>query len=105
MWVAQGDDDLECLAVEGLVVAYHPQLGDDSDKKVWAGLILQMDHLGTDVMLMNKMSMENILFNFLKEGEIIRMRTRGVEQSILDVYVTFGKILPYITKMKVGENR
>ena len=41
VWVAQGDDDLECLAVEvwieefliRVVVAYGPQLGDDADKK------------------------------------------------------------------------
>ena len=41
VWVAQGDDDLECLAVEvwvegfpiRVVVAYGPQLGDNADKK------------------------------------------------------------------------
>ena len=76
VWVAQGDDDLECLAVEvwteefliRVLVAYGPQLGDDADKKhiLWgfieqqaviaqragAGFILQMDsnaHLGTDI--------------------------------------------------------
>ena len=40
-------------------------------------------------------------------GKITRMKktTRGVEQSILNVYVTCDKILPYITKMKVDENR
>ena len=41
------------------------------------------------------------------EGVITRMRktTRGLEQSILDVFVTCDKILPYITKMKVDDKR
>ena len=33
----------------------------------------------------------------------MRKTTRGIEQSILDVYVTCEKVLPYITKMKVDE--
>ena len=151
VWVAQGDDDLECLAVEvwvedfpiRVVVAYGPQLGDGCDKKqhfwefieqqaviaqnIGAGFILQMDsnaHLGTDV-INGDVNEQNVngkyfvqflermpsltLINSLQlcEGKITRMRktTRGVEQSILDVYVTCDKILPYITKMKVDENR
>ena len=43
----------------------------------------------------------------LCEGTIIRMRktTRGVEKNILDVFVTCNRILPYITRMHVDENR
>ena len=41
------------------------------------------------------------------EGSITRMRTttRGVEKSILDVFVTCNKVLPYILKMKIEEKR
>ena len=41
------------------------------------------------------------------EGSITRMRktTQGMEKSILDVFVTGHRILPYITKMTVDENR
>ena len=43
----------------------------------------------------------------LCDGSITRMRktTRGLEKSILDVFVTCHRILPYITKMTVDENR
>jgi hypothetical protein len=43
----------------------------------------------------------------LCEGTITRMRktTRGVEKSVLDVFVTCDKILPYIERMKVDEKR
>jgi hypothetical protein len=43
----------------------------------------------------------------LCEGLITRMRktTRSVEMSILDVFVTCDKILPYIRKMKIDERR
>ena len=39
------------------------------------------------------------------EGTITRMRktTHGVEQSVLDVFVTCDKISPYILEMKVDE--
>ena len=114
MWVAQGDDEVECLCVEvwvedfpiRVVVAYGPQLADNIEKKqkfwefiekqadmahnVVAGFIVQMDsnsHLG--------------------KGVITRMRktTQGIEKSILDVYVTCEKVLPYITKMIIDERR
>ena len=96
-------------------------------QKAGAGFILQMDgnaHLGTDVINgdVNEQNVNGKYFvQFLErmpslslinslplcEGKITRMRktTRGVEQSILDVYVTCDKILPYITKMKVDESR
>ena len=35
----------------------------------------------------------------------MRKTTRGTERSILDVYVTCEKMLPYITRMIVDENR
>ena len=101
VWVAQGDDDLECLAVEvwieefliRVVVAYGPQLGDDADNKhnFWgfneqqaviaqragAGFILQMDinaHLGTDA-IKGDVNEQNVngkyWFNFLKECQAI----------------------------------
>ena len=43
----------------------------------------------------------------LCEGLITRMRktTLGTEMSILYVFVTCNKILPYVTKMKIDEKR
>ena len=43
----------------------------------------------------------------LCEGTITRMRktTRGLEESVLDVFITCDKILPYVVKMKVDEKR
>ena len=43
----------------------------------------------------------------LCEGLITRMRktTKGVELSILDVFVTCNKILPFIQRMKIDEKR
>ena len=35
----------------------------------------------------------------------MRKTTRGVEKSILDIFVTCDRVLPYIVKMKVDENR
>ena len=39
------------------------------------------------------------------EGTITRMRktTKGVEKSILDVFVVCDKILPYTTRMVIDE--
>ena len=95
--------------------------------KVGAGFILQMDsncHLGKDV-IENDVNQQNLngklfiqflermpnptLINSLPlcEGSITRMRKtiRGVELSILDVFVTCERILPFISKMKVDEKR
>ena len=43
----------------------------------------------------------------LSKGLITRMRktVKGVEMSILDVFVTCDKILPHIRKMKIDKNR
>ena len=43
----------------------------------------------------------------LCEGVITRMRktTRGVEKSILDVFVTCQQILPFVKRMTIDENR
>ena len=151
VWVAQGDDEVECLVVEvwvedfpiRIVTAYGPQLGDSLERKrkFWdflekevnnsvkagAGFILQMDsnlHLGKDVIRndVNEQNLNGRLFcEFLErnnhltlinslpicEGKITRMRktTRGVEKSILDVFVTCDRILPYIRKMTIDEKR
>ena len=151
VWVAQGDDEVECLAVEvwvdefpvRVVTAYGPQLGDciERKRKFWdflerevlnatqagAGFILQMDsnaHMGRDIFENdpNEQNLNGKLFcEFLEklphlkivntlplcEGTITRTRTttRGTEKSILDVFVTCDKILPYITKMIIDEKR
>ena len=151
VWVAQGDDDIECLVVEvwaddfpvRVVTAYGPQLSDPSERKqnFWeflereadnadkagAGFILQMDsnaHLGKEVIKndVNDQNSNGKLFTeFLErmpqltiinslslcEGLITRMRktTRGVEMSVLVVFVTCNKILPYIIKIKIDEKR
>ena len=83
-----------------------------------AGMIIQMDsnsHLGEEI-IENDVNEQNVngkmfadfldrnpqlsLINSLPvcEGKITRMRTttRGVEKSILDVFVTCDRILPYI---------
>ena len=92
-----------------------------------AGFILQMDsncHLGKDIIKddVNAQNSNGKLFmkfmernpsltiiNSLQlcEGTITRMRktTRGVEKSVLDVFVACDKILPYIERMKVDEKR
>ena len=134
VWVAQGDDEVECLVVEiwiddfpiRILTAYGPQLSDASERKIkfWdfierearnaiefgVGIIIQMDsnsHLGKDVIKndVNGQNLNGKLFaNFLKrmpnlsiihsldlcKGAITRMRktTRGVEKSILDMFVT-----------------
>ena len=94
-------------------------------QKVGAGFILQMDgnaHLGSDfiegdvneqnhngklvVQFMERMPNLSLINSLpLCEGKITRTRktTRGIEQSILDVYVTCEKVLPYINKMKVDD--
>ena len=151
VWIAEGDDEVECLVVEvwindfplRVVCAYGPQLNDSLQRKhtFWdflerqhidaekagAGFIIQMDsnaHLGRD-WLENEVNEQNVngkLFaNFLErrseltlinslnlcEGNITRMRktTKGTERSILDVFITCSKILPYIKKMKIDEKR
>ena len=92
-----------------------------------AGLILQMDgncHLGPSIIDgdINPQNANGKLFcNFLQrnphltlinslslcEGKITRMRktSKGLEESILDVFVTCDKILPYITNMKIDDKR
>ena len=92
-----------------------------------AGFILQMDsncHLGKNFIEkdVNEQNSNGKLFGqFLErntqltlinslslcEGLITRMRktTRGLELSILDVFVTCNKILPYIKQMKIDEKR
>ena len=91
------------------------------------GFILQMDsnaHLGENILendpnpqnfngklfceFMGRMPHLNIINGLpLCEGSITRMRktTQGLEKSILDVFITCHKILPYITKMTIDENR
>ena len=150
-WVAQGDDDVECLSVEvwvegfpiRVVTGYGPQVGDSYEKKMnfWnfierealnafhngSGFILQMDsnsHLGQDI-IDNDPNPQNsngkLFCQFLErlphltlintmqlcDGLITRMRktTNGVEKSILDVFITCHRILPYISKMTIDENR
>ena len=151
VWISQGDDEVECLAVEiwaddfpvRIVTGYGPQLNDSEERKqkFWeyiekeadnadkagAGFILQMDsnsHLGKEIIKedVNEQNANGRLFaSFLErmpqltlinslplcEGIITRMRKtiRGVEMSILDVFVTCDKILPYIKKMKIDERR
>ena len=92
-----------------------------------AGFIIQMDsncHLGKELIKedINEQNQNGKLFqSFLDrnpqltiinslqlcEGTITRMRktTRGVEESVLDVFVTCDKILPYVGKMRVDEKR
>ena len=150
-WVGQGDDEVECLAVEvwvedfpiRVVTAYGPQLGDPLIKKQkfldfienqainaydnGAGFILQMDsnsHLGPEV-IKNDPNLQNLngrlfcefldrmphltIINSLPlcDGLITRMRktSKGTEKSVLDVFVTCNRILPFITKMTIDENR
>ena len=151
VWVAQGDDEVECISVEiwvddfpiRVVTAYGPQLGDKLERKqkFWdfiqreaqnafdqgSGFILQMDsnaHIGKEMLeedpnpqnlngklfceFMERMPHLNLINALpLCEGSISRMRktTLGLEQSILDVFVTCHKILPYITKMTIDEKR
>ena len=151
VWINQGDDEVECLAVEvwvnefpiRIVNGYGPQLGDSIERKrkFWefietevnnaivagAGFILQMDgncHLGEEI-IKNDPNIQNLngkLFcEFLErnphltvinslplcEGTITRMRktSRGMEKSVLDVFVACDKIVPYVTKMVVDEKR
>ena len=92
-----------------------------------AGFILQMDsncHVGKELIEkdVNPQNFNGKLFaQFLErnqhltlinslslcEGLITRMRkmTNGVELSILDVFITCNKILPFIIKMKIDERR
>ena len=151
VWISQGDDEVECLAVEvwlddfpiRVVTAYGPQLSDSLERKqkfwdflsrevnnaaeVGAGFILQMDsnsHLGKGIIKsdVNEQNLNGRLFvEFLErnghltlvntlsicEGSITRMRKtkRSEEKSILDVFVTCDKILPYINRMKIDEKR
>ena len=92
-----------------------------------AGLIIQMDgncHLGPAIINgdVNEQNANGKLFcEFLQrnshltiinslsmcEGKITRMRktTKGLEKSILDVFVSCDKILPYITSMVIDEKR
>ena len=151
VWVAQGDDEVECLVVEAwvddfpirILNAYGPQLNDEIERKqkFWdfieretknaveagAGLIIQMDsnsHLGKNVIKddTNDRNANGKLFcefmernphltiiNSLQlcEGTITRMRktSRGTEESVLDVFVTCDRILPFITRMVVDERR
>ena len=151
VWIAQGDDDVECLVVEvwlndfpmRIVNGYGPQGSDpiERKRKFWdflerevnnaivagAGFILQMDgncHLGPnyikgDVNVQNangKLFAEFLernphltLVNSLPicEGIITRMRktTKGMETSVLDVFVVCDKILPHTTRMVINEKR
>ena len=92
-----------------------------------AGLILQMDancHLGPEIIDgdVNEQNANGKLFcDFLQrnphltiinslslcDGKITRTRktTKVTEESILDVFVTCDRILPYITSMKIDEKR
>ena len=92
-----------------------------------AGIIIQMDgncHLGPNIIEgdVNVQNANGKLFcDFLErnthltiinslslcDGKITRMRktTKTVEKSILDVFIAFDKILPYITDMKIDEKR
>ena len=92
-----------------------------------AGFILQMDsncHVGKEVIKddVNEQNANGRLFvNFLErmpqlslinslslcEGLITRKRktVRGLEMSILDFFVTCDKVLPYIRRMKIDEQR
>ena len=151
VWVGQGDDEVEALAVEiwvddfpiRIVTAYGPQVSDAVERKLkfWdfiereannafengSGFILQMDsnsHLGKDVIKEdpNDQNSNGKLFcDFLErmphltiinslpicEGLITRMRktSRGLEMSVLDVFVTCEQILPYIKRMVIDEKR
>ena len=92
-----------------------------------AGFILQMDsnaHMG-EQLIKNDPNVQNLngklLSQFLDrmpqltvinslpicEGLITRMRktTKGTEMSVLDVFVTCSKILPFVKKMKIDEKR
>ena len=95
--------------------------------QVGAGFILQMDsnsHLGKDILkddpndqntngklfceFLNRMPHLTVVNTLpLCEGVITRMRktTRGVEKSILDVFVTCQQILPFVKRMTIDENR
>ena len=151
VWIAQGDDDVECLAVEvwvndfpiRILNGYGPQAGDKAERKrkFWdfierevnnasvagAGFILQMDgncHLGPEI-IKDDVNIQNLngklfsefldrnphltLVNSLPicEGSITRMRktSKGVETSILDVFVVCDKVIPYVTRMVIDERR
>ena len=92
-----------------------------------AGLIIQMDgnsHLGSKI-IEGDLNVQNangkLMCEFLQrnphltlinslplcEGKITRMRktTKTIEKSILDVFITCDKILPYSTNMVVDEKR
>ena len=92
-----------------------------------SGFILQMDsisHLGKDIIKddpNDKNANGKLFCDFLErmhhlnlinalpvcEGTITRMRktTVSVEKSVLDVFVTCNRILPYITKMTIDVRR
>ena len=92
-----------------------------------AGIIIQMDgnsHLGPTIIEgdVNVQNVNGKLFcEFLQrnthltiinslplcEGKLTRIRktTKGTEKSILDVFVSCDKILPYITSMTIDEKR
>ena len=92
-----------------------------------AGLIIQMDgncHLGPMIIPedLNAQNANGKLFcEFIErnphltiinslnicDGKITRIRktTKGIEKSILDVFVTCDKILPFITKMAIDSKR
>ena len=99
----------------------------DNAINVDAGFILQLDsncHLGKEI-IKDDVNVQNLngklfcafmernphhsIINALPicEGTITRMRktTRGVEKSVLDVFVTCDEIRPYIVKMRVDEKR
>ena len=92
-----------------------------------AGLILQMDgncHLGPSI-IPEDLNVQNgngkLFCEFIErnphltiinslticEGKITRIRktSKGIEKSILDVFVACDKILPFITKMAIDDKR
>ena len=72
---------------------------DVNDQNVNVKLFAQFLERMTNLTLVNDLD--------LSEGSITRMRKtiNGLEQSILDVFVTCERVLPYITKMTVDEKR
>ena len=92
-----------------------------------AGFLLQMDgncHLGKEL-IKDDVNVQNINGKYFKEflernphltlmnslplceGTITRMRktTKGLEESILDVFVACDKVTPYATRMVIDEKR
>ena len=73
--------------------------GDRNEQNINGKLFCDFLQRNTHLTIINSLS--------LCEGKITRMRktSKVQEESILDVFVTCDKILPYITKMTIDDKR